>query len=49
VKELAQALEEACQSDQHKMASRLAAELQTAASQGAHALRRWIEMQDMVV
>jgi signal transduction histidine kinase/DNA-binding response OmpR family regulator len=49
VKELAQALEEACQSDQHKIASRLAAELQTAASQGARALRRWIEMQDMVV
>jgi CheY-like chemotaxis protein len=49
VKELAQALEEACQSKQHKMAARLAGELQAAATQGAHALRHWLEMQDMPV
>jgi signal transduction histidine kinase/CheY-like chemotaxis protein len=49
VRELAQALEEACQSKQHKIAARLAGELQAAATQGAHALRRWLEMQDMAV
>jgi signal transduction histidine kinase/DNA-binding response OmpR family regulator len=45
VRALAQALEEACRTDQRETASHLVAELRTASAAGARALRSWLTMQ----
>jgi signal transduction histidine kinase/CheY-like chemotaxis protein/HPt (histidine-containing phosphotransfer) domain-containing protein len=47
VKEAAAALEAACDSEFSKAAAHLSSELQQSSTDGAHALRRWLESQTM--